>query len=175
MLANPTLAAFLLFIGMVGLYVEFTHPGMIAPGLIGGICLLLFAAGERRCCRSTGSACRSWWSHRDVPSGTQVHSYGTLTAGGIACLVVGSLILFKTPRRWATSGGARVIVAIGGSAAVIMAALTSLVVRAWRRKPSTGTAGLVAEEGNRPHRHRARGRGGYGGRSRVTPVLSWRF
>jgi len=31
MLANPTLAAFLLFIGMVGLYVEFTHPGMIAP------------------------------------------------------------------------------------------------------------------------------------------------
>src|SRR3989442_3521041 len=42
-LADPTLAIFLLFGGIVGLYIEFTHPGMIAPGVIGAICLILFA------------------------------------------------------------------------------------------------------------------------------------
>ncbi len=148
MLANPTLAAFLLFIGIIGLYVEFTHPGLIAPGLVGGVCLLLFAL-------STQMLPVNWVGVSLVILGIvmfllelKVPSYGTLTLGGIACLVLGSLMLFRAPQgteplrvaRWA-------IVSIGGTAALLMAILTTLVARVWRRRPTTGAAGLVAEEG----------------------------
>ncbi|HEU4403380.1 MAG TPA: nodulation protein NfeD [Candidatus Polarisedimenticolia bacterium] len=148
MLANPTLAAFLLFIGIIGLYVEFTHPGLIAPGLVGGVCILLFAL-------STQMLPVNWVGVSFVILGIvmfllelKVPSYGTLTIGGILCLVVGSLMLFKTPQAVGDLGVARgAILGIGGSAAVIMGILTTLVVRAWRRRPTTGTVGLLSEVG----------------------------
>src|SRR5206468_6271226 len=42
LLASPALSALLLLIGVIGIYVEITHPGMIAPGVVGGVSLLLF-------------------------------------------------------------------------------------------------------------------------------------
>ncbi|PYS95427.1 MAG: serine protease [Acidobacteria bacterium] len=148
MLANPTLAAFLLFIGLVGLYVEFTHPGMVAPGLVGVICLLLFAL-------STQMLPVNWVGVGLVAMGIlmfllelKIPSYGTLTLGGITCLIVGALMLFRSPQAVGDFGVAtRVIVAIGGSAAIIMAVLTTLVVRSFKKKPTTGVSGLIAEEG----------------------------
>jgi membrane-bound serine protease (ClpP class) len=149
MLANPTLAAFLLFIGIIGLYVEFTHPGLIAPGLIGGVCLLLFAL-------ATQMLPVNWVGVALVILGIvmfllelKVPSYGLLTVGGILCLVLGSLMLFRFPKGAPELGVARwAIVSIGGTAALMMAVLTSLVVRAWRRHPSTGSEGLIGEEGS---------------------------
>ena len=40
-LANPNVAYLLMMAGMLGLYVEFTHPGLLFPGVAGAICLLL--------------------------------------------------------------------------------------------------------------------------------------
>ena len=38
---QPDAFFILLIVGVLGLYVEFTHPGLFAPGVIGGIALLL--------------------------------------------------------------------------------------------------------------------------------------
>jgi membrane-bound serine protease (ClpP class) len=148
MLANPTLAAFLLFIGIIGLYVEFTHPGLIAPGLVGGVCLLLFAL-------STQMLPVNWVGVALVVLGIvmfllelKVPSYGLLTLGGILCLVLGSLMLFRLPKGGADLGVARwAVVSIGSTAALMMAVLSSLVVRSWRLQPATGSEGLLHEEG----------------------------
>jgi membrane-bound serine protease (ClpP class) len=147
-LANPSLALLLLFAGVVGLYVEFTHPGMIAPGVIGGICLLLFAL-------ATQTLPVNWVGVALVGLGIllflielKVPSYGTLTAGGIACLVLGSLMLFRAERGVPGLEAARwTIISISATAGVIMAILTTLVVRAVRLRPTTGAAGLLTEEG----------------------------
>ncbi len=148
MLANPTLATFLLLVGILGLYVEFTHPGLVAPGLIGGVCLLLFAL-------ATQIMPVNWVGVGLIVLGIvmfilelKVPSYGMLTLGAVTCLILGALMLFRTPEgisevqvaRWA-------IVSIAGSAALIMSILTTLVVRSFRRRPTTGAAGLIAEEG----------------------------
>jgi len=50
-IVEPDVFFVLLILGVLGLYTEFTHPGVIAPGVIGGICLILaichaFSAGE---------------------------------------------------------------------------------------------------------------------------------
>ncbi len=149
LLASPTLAMFLLTIGLVALYIEFTHPGMIAPGLIGGVCLLLFAL-------ATQILPINWVGVALIALGVvmflleiKITSYGLLTLGGIACLITGSLMLFRTPEEgmpgmkvatWA-------IVSLAGSAGVIMAILTWLVVRAWRVPVATGASGMIGSIG----------------------------
>jgi len=40
-IVQPDVFFVLLILGVLGLYTEFTHPGVIAPGVIGGICLVL--------------------------------------------------------------------------------------------------------------------------------------
>ena len=147
-LANPTIAVFLLLAGVVGLYVEFTHPGMIAPGVIGGVCLLLFAM-------SWQILPMSWVGVALVILGLsmfllelKVTSYGALTVGGVICLVLGALMLFKgTPSAPGIGVARSAILSIAGTAGVIMAILTTLVVRVSRRRPSTGSEGLVGERG----------------------------
>jgi len=148
MLANPALAALLLFVGMVGLYVEFTHPGLIAPGLVGGVCLLLFML-------STQILPINWVGVALVVLGLvmfvleiKVVSHGALTAGGIACLIVGSLLLFRNAPELPGVRAARlIIVGIAAAAAVLMGFLTLLVTRVWRRAPTTGTNGMLSERG----------------------------
>jgi len=147
-LADPTVALLLLFVGIVGLYVEFTHPGMIAPGVIGAICLLLFALVSQ-------ILPVNWGGVALVVAGIvmfllelKLPSYGTLTIGGAICLILGALMLFKSQPGMPGLGVARwAIVSIAGSAALIMASLTTLVVRAMKHKPTTGAAGLEGERG----------------------------
>ncbi len=147
-LADPTMALLLLFAGIVGLYIEFTHPGLIAPGVVGAICLLLFALVSQ-------ILPMNWGGVALVVAGIvmfllelKVPSYGTLTIGGVICLVLGALMLFKSQPGAPHLGVARwAIVSIAGTAGLIMAILTTLVVQAWRHKPTTGSVGLLGERG----------------------------
>jgi len=148
LLANPALTALLLFAGMLGLYVEITHPGLVAPGLIGGVSLLLFML-------STQILPVNWVGVLLIVLGLlmflleiKIVSHGALTAGGIACLVVGGMMLYRGAPEFPGLAAARAIIfSVALSAAVIMGALTILISRVWRRRPETGVSGLVAEEG----------------------------
>ena len=42
-LASPDIAVILVMIGMLGLYMEFNNPGLLIPGLVGALCLVLAA------------------------------------------------------------------------------------------------------------------------------------
>lgn len=147
-LASPALAALLLMVGVLGIYIEFTHPGLIAPGLIGGVCLLLFAL-------SSQVLPINWIGIALVVLGLvmfvlelQIPSYGFLTIGGIGCLILGALLLFRSAPELPGMATARwVILSIAASAAVLMGILTTLVARVWRRQPATGLSGLITEEG----------------------------
>jgi membrane-bound serine protease (ClpP class) len=154
MLADPTLALLLFLIGILGLYIEFTHPGLIAPGLVGALSLLLFAL-------STQVLPLNWVGLALVTLGIimfvleiKVQSFGLLTLGGILCLVLGSLVLFKAapvlpdiPEAPGYGVARWVIAALAGTVGLIMAILTTLVARSYRRRPTTGSVGLVAQEG----------------------------
>ena len=148
LLANPALSALLLFLGVLGLYVEITHPGLIAPGLVGGVCLLLFML-------STQILPVNWVGVGLIVLGLvmflleiKVVSHGALTAGGIACLVVGGMLLYrKAPGMPGFQTARLLIIAVAVSAAVIMGSLTLLISRVLRRQPATGASGLLSEVG----------------------------
>src|SRR3989449_11635611 len=43
-IADPRIASLLMMAGLLGLYIEFTHPGLAFPGGAGAICLILALA-----------------------------------------------------------------------------------------------------------------------------------
>ena len=148
LLASPALSALLLLIGVIGVYVEITHPGLIAPGVVGGVSLLLFML-------STQILPVNWVGVCLIVGGLvmflleiKVGSHGVLTAGGVVCLVVGGMILFHDAPDLPGIRAARLLIlAMAASAAVIMASLTWLIARVLRRRSVTGSGGLIDEQG----------------------------
>ena len=147
-LANPTLAVLLLFAGIVGLYVEFTHPGLVAPGVIGALCLLLFVFASQR-------LPINWIGVALVVLGLlmflleiKIVSHGALTAGGILSLVLGAFILCPAMPEMPGWRAARLLIlGIAAGAGGIMAMLSVMIRGVWRLKPTTGASGLIEERG----------------------------
>ncbi len=145
-ISNPNLAYILLMIGLLGLYFEFAHPGAILPGVLGGLCLLL-----------------AIFSFQILPINyvglmlillalilfileVKVQSYGMLAVGGIAAMVIGSMMLISSPvPELRPSLGIIIPVAVGISLIVIF--LVYLVFKAHARRSSTGKEGMVGEIG----------------------------
>jgi membrane-bound serine protease (ClpP class) len=95
-LSQPTLIFILLVVGLGGLYLEFTNPGLVLPGVVGAIALLLAMVGFSIVpINYTGAALLALGAIL-LASEVFVPSFGALGIGGMACLVVGSLLLFET-------------------------------------------------------------------------------
>jgi membrane-bound serine protease (ClpP class) len=146
-IANPAILFFLLALGAVGLYVEFTHPGMIFPGVAGAVALLCFAY-------ATSIIPINYAGLLLIVLGIvlflleiKVTSYGMLTIGGAACLLLGGLMLFRTRGAEGIDLPLWTVGSLSLSAAVIIAFLTHRVIWAHGQKVTTGEEGLVGEEG----------------------------
>ena len=145
-LLHPQLVLLLLGLGVTGLYVEISHPGMIFPGVVGVLCLLLAAlAFQFLPMNAIGLLLIAIGLGLFVLE-LKVTSYGALTIGGLACLLFGMLILF--PRdvpafHVPLSFVLPLAIAVGG----VMSFFVVLVARAQRTPVATGTQGMVGEEG----------------------------
>jgi membrane-bound serine protease (ClpP class) len=142
-IANPSLSFILLGLGLIGLYVEFSHPGLILPGVAGVICLLLFGF-------STQILPINWVGLLLILAAlalfaleVKVTSYGALTAGGVLCLILGGIMLYDTPEIPEMRVPLGLLVAVSIAVGGITALLLGLAVRAHRHKVETGEEGLV--------------------------------
>jgi membrane-bound serine protease (ClpP class) len=145
-IANPNIAYFLLMVGILGLYLEFSNPGLIFPGVAGVICLLLGAAAFQVLpINYTGLALIILGVILLIAE-VFVTSFGVLGISGIVSFVLGSLILFDSPGEALVVHRSIVFTAAATLGAVVLA-LGYLVVRSQRLKPALGKAGLVGETG----------------------------
>jgi len=158
-IANPNVAYLLMMAGLLGLYVEFTHPGVFFPGVAGVICLLLGLTALQVLPINYSGLALIGVGLALLISELFVPSFGVLGVGGIVAFVLGSLLLFDTPESdlaldpnivyaaAATFGGFTLLVSV-------------LVVRAQRRKPALGREGLIGEVGEVRQRIGGDGRSG---------------
>jgi len=146
-IANPAILVFLLAAGALGLYVEFTHPGLVFPGVVGVVALLCFALATQIIPINTVGLLLILLGIGLFILEIKVTSYGMLTAGGIACLLLGSLMLFRTPGAQGLDVPLWTVGSLSLSAGLIMAFLTHRVLWAHRQPVTTGEEGLVGEEG----------------------------
>jgi len=96
-LSHPIVAYLLLLGGLAGLYVEFTHPGVVLPGVVGALCLLLFALTAQALPISAIGVLLILLAVVMFILEIKVVSYGMLTVGGVICLVLGSWLLIDGP------------------------------------------------------------------------------
>jgi len=143
-ISDPNIAYILMLLGMLGLIFELTNPGAILPGVVGGISLILaFFAFQTLPVNYAGLLLIIFAAMLFIAE-TQIASHGILAMGGVIALLLGSLMLFKTPP---FQGPVRVSWSVLIPAAVSVAAFSFFAVgmglRAQVRKPTTGAEGLV--------------------------------
>ena len=143
-LADPNIAYLLMMAGMLGLYLEFSNPGLLLPGLAGGICLILaLTAFQVLPINYTGLVLIGLGMALLIAE-MFLPSFGILGVSGIAAFVLGSLFLFDTPdAELAVDRG--IIFAASLAVGTFMFVVGSLAVRAWRRPVASGLEGLQGE------------------------------
>lgn len=143
-LANPAVAYLLLMVGSFLVYFELRNPGMFLPGIVGAICLLLFAVAAMSLPVSLLGGMLIALAVVLFLLEIKIVSHGLLTLGGVASLIVGSYILFDGP-----IPELRVppIVFVPVSLVISLFIVTAMrmAVRAARVQVATGVEGLEAK------------------------------
>ncbi|HEV8375368.1 MAG TPA: nodulation protein NfeD [Candidatus Polarisedimenticolia bacterium] len=147
LIADPQYVVFLLILGVLGLYLEFTHPGLIFPGVLGALFLLCFAYAVQILPINYAGLLLILLSMVLFVLELKITSHGILTVGAIAALVLGSLLLFRRPEAAGLSVPLGSVMAFALGAGLIMAFLTQRVLWAHRQKVVTGGEGLVGAVG----------------------------
>jgi membrane-bound serine protease (ClpP class) len=147
-LGNPNLAFLLLMIGLLGLLIELSSPGLFVPGIVGGIALLLGAIGLNVLPVHFGAVVLIVAGVGLLAAELYVTSYGLLAASGIAA-IAGGAVLLVDPGDLTFFADASVRVSWGVLLPTILALAAALGLLAWRARrvsrmpPSTGAEGLV--------------------------------
>jgi membrane-bound serine protease (ClpP class) len=94
-LLHPQVAYLLLMGGMLGLFIEITHPGAIFPGVLGGLCLLLGLYAMSVLPTDVTGLLLLGFSLLLFFLEAQVVSYGLLSVAGAIAMLIGSILLFR--------------------------------------------------------------------------------
>ena len=138
----PAIAYLLLMLGGAALLIELLHPGMIVPGVVGGIAVLLALYAFSVLPVSLVGAILLAVAFALFVAEVFVASFGALAIGGLVCFVFGSMMLFETgeqPIRLSLAVVLPVALVIGATILV----LVSRVIKARRAPNSTGAEALI--------------------------------
>ncbi len=148
-IADPNIAYLLMMAGMLGLWVEFTHPGVVFPGVAGAICLLLGLTALHVLPVSTSGLVLLLLGLGMLLGETFVTT-GLLGAGGVVAVLLGSLFLFQ--RDTGVQVSRAVIFAASGVFAAFLLLVVTLVFRGQRRRSAVGAEAMVGEIGRAQER-----------------------
>lgn len=143
-LANPNLVYILMMIGLMGLYFEFSHPGTIFPGVVGGISLILALFGMSTLPVNLTGLALIGLSIVLFIAEIKVISNGLLSLGGAVSLILGSIMLFESEDQMVRVSLTVLVPTVTGVVAFFLG-VTFLAVRAQVGKSPTGQEGLVGE------------------------------
>ncbi len=145
-IADPNIAFMLLSLGGLGLYFELMNPGAILPGVVGGICLILAFFALSVLPVSYAGLALLFLALVLYVAEIKVVSHGVLAIGGTVALVLGGLMLFKTPEP-AMRVSLEVIVSLALFSLATVGFLTFMAIRSRQVPVRTGREGLLHEIG----------------------------
>ncbi len=145
-ISNPNIAFILFLLGLAGLYFEFSSPGVVLPGIIGAISLILaFFAFQTLPVNYAGILLILLAVILFIAE-IKVVSHGILTMGGVVSLVLGSIMLFESPDP-ALRVSWSVLVPTVAIVSLFFIAVISIAVRAQMRGVITGGEGMIGAAG----------------------------
>jgi membrane-bound serine protease (ClpP class) len=145
-IARPEVLFLLLMGALAGLGTEISHPGLLFPGILGVICLILFLFATQIIPVNWAGVLLVVVAIGLFAAEVKVASYGLLTVAGIAAMILGAMMLVDSPLPELRVNPWKLLPVV-----VFMAAFTVLLVRmvveAQKRKATTGAEGLVGRSG----------------------------
>jgi membrane-bound serine protease (ClpP class) len=145
-IVEPDVFFILLILGVLGLYTEFTHPGVIAPGVVGGICMVLALYAMHILPVNLAGVFLILLALALFILEAKFTSHGVLAAGGIISMLLGAMFLIRSPL---TPGGVSLGVALAVTLpfAVLTVFLMRLVLRSRSWKNQTGREEMIGAQG----------------------------
>jgi membrane-bound serine protease (ClpP class) len=145
-IVQPDVFFILLILGVLGLYTEFTHPGVIAPGVVGGICMVLALYAMHILPVNLAGVFLILLALALFILEAKFTSHGVLAAGGIISMLLGAMFLIRSPL---TPGGVSLGVALAVTLpfAVLTVFLMRLVLRSRSWKNQTGREEMIGAQG----------------------------
>ena len=145
-IASPSLALILMMLGVYGLLFEFSNPGYVLPGVVGGICLLLALFAFQLLPFSFSGMGLIALGLAFLIAEAFVPTSGALAIGGILAFVMGAVILSDT---YAPGYGIPMPLILGLAAISVLfvLAVVGVAVKAGRRKVVTGPEALLRCDG----------------------------
>jgi membrane-bound serine protease (ClpP class) len=145
-ISNPNIAYILMMIGLVGLYFELSNPGLILPGILGGICLILALYAMQTLPINYAGLLLILLGGILFIAELNTPTMGLLSAGGVVCLSLGSLMLMDTddPAMQISRG---VLYPTLATAILISVGTLYLAGKSAKLKSISGAEGLVGQTG----------------------------
>ncbi|MBI1964711.1 MAG: nodulation protein NfeD [Betaproteobacteria bacterium] len=146
-IANPSIALILMMIGIYGLLFEFSNPGFVLPGVVGGICLLLaFYAFQLLPVNYAGVAL-ILLGIAFLVAEAFLPSFGALGIGGAIALVFGSVILVDPEAAGGYAMPLPFVVTLALASAALVFLTVLLALKARRRPVVSGREDIVGARG----------------------------
>jgi membrane-bound serine protease (ClpP class) len=145
-LVDPNLITLMLSIGLIGIVVELWNPGLVFPGTVGAISLILGLYGLQVLPVSLAGLLLMILAAAFFVAEAFVPTHGALSVAGAVMFVLGALILFD-PAGDAYQVSMPVAIGIAASLALLIGFATTRAIRAARQPAAVGVQGMVGHEG----------------------------
>jgi membrane-bound serine protease (ClpP class) len=146
LITDPNIAYILLMLGMLGLFFELANPGVILPGVIGGISLILAFFAFQSLPINYAGLLLILFGIVLLIAEIKIVSHGVLTIGGVIAILLGSLMLVNTPEMPLTVSWKVIVPTVAATSGIFIFAIGA-GLRAQGRRPTTGPEGLVGQAG----------------------------
>jgi membrane-bound serine protease (ClpP class) len=142
LITDPNIAYILMMVGMLGIFFELQNPGVVLPGVIGGISLILAFFAFQSLPINWAGVLLILFGVSLLIAEIKIASHGVLTIGGVVAMVLGSFMLYDTPEVGFRVSWTVIVPTVGAMAGLIVWAV-SAGLRAMLRRPVTGVEGMV--------------------------------
>ena len=145
-ITNPSIAYILLIIGIYGLIFEFSNPGLIGPGVVGAICLVVALYALQLLPVSYAGLALVLLGIGMMIAEAFLPSFGVLGIGGLVAFAIGSIILIDTE---APGFGVPIGLVLGvtGASAAFVLLVIGMALRSRKRPVVSGREQMVGAVG----------------------------
>ena len=143
-ITDPNVAYVLMMLGMLGLFFELSNPGVILPGVIGGISLILAFFAFQSLPINYAGLLLILFGIVLLVAEIKIASHGILAIGGMISMALGSLMLFDSPEVGFRVSWWVIAPSVGATAGLFLFVVAA-GVRALGRPPATGAEGLIGK------------------------------
>jgi len=146
-ITDPNIAMILMSLGAAGLFIELYNPGLILPGVVGAVSLVLAFYSFQTLSANFAGLALILLGFLFFIVEIKVISYGLLTVGGALSILLGALMLFNQPSMGGLSISMSMVLSTIVGLISVVAGLAFIVLRAQLRKVVTGIESLKDKRG----------------------------